>query len=656
MRLTQNQLEAWRSAKAHLLLPIVYVRGFAMTGGEIEDTSADPFNGFNIGSMLLRTAWTGDSARHVFESPVLRLSQPPYGYRLAFSDGIRGLDVDQKQELRERAEALRGKRNDGNASESPFGIVAIYRYYDAASHAFGDGTRPGMETYGWGLGRLVVDLLEATGAPGVYLVAHSMGGLVARTFLQNESVLDDTHPDATVRLLASAEEKARAASLAAVKALIDREPRPLRIAQEQWSNARKSVRRLFTYGTPHNGITVQGGIGNTLLGPVDALLGLELSNFESDRMKVYLGNPPEANSLGNTFDIGNVFCVVGTGASDYPVAAGFSRRLVGQLSDGLVETDNAVVHGPVPRGAEGAGGADAAENTVLAAHAHMRRAHSGPYGMVNSEEGFGNLSRFLFGDARIDGDLLVRRIDLPPQLESIKDTQNVRASYTFETALRVRGERWVMTERLARDGSAIFRQYDELFPEQQHRRLTLPENRKETDEAMAARRQRHRRVDLFSAFLDTRLRTLDDTPERVAGHELHGTLGFALRLRIAVPDYEVDGSFWRKNHYEGSALFDRDLVFLAFPDPAVPGGWGLAWGDNAADPTNDRLRIITETTAAEPQDVPDLRADPAPRGAGGYRRNPDDSVEFWIPLREDGPPAFHAWLRLTARIWNAPTP
>ena len=41
----------------------------------------------------------------------------------------------------------------------------------------------------------------------------------------------------------------------------------------------------------------------------------------------------------------------------------------------------------------------------------------------------------------------------------------MRASYTFETALRIRGERWVMTERLARDGSAIFRQYDELFPE-----------------------------------------------------------------------------------------------------------------------------------------------------------------------------------------------
>src|SRR5437588_12650319 len=101
MRLTSAQLLSWQRAKAKLLIPIVYLRGFAMTGGEIEETSADPFNGFNIGSTLLRTAWTGDAARHVFESPVLRLSQPPYSYRVAFRDGIRGLDTDQKWELRD---------------------------------------------------------------------------------------------------------------------------------------------------------------------------------------------------------------------------------------------------------------------------------------------------------------------------------------------------------------------------------------------------------------------------------------------------------------------------------------------------------------------------------------------------------------------------
>ena len=54
-------------------------------------------------------------------------------------------------------------------------VIAIYRYYDVDSHLLGEGKRAGMETYGWGLGRLIVDLLKATKSTGVYLVAHSMG-------------------------------------------------------------------------------------------------------------------------------------------------------------------------------------------------------------------------------------------------------------------------------------------------------------------------------------------------------------------------------------------------------------------------------------------------------------------------------------------------
>jgi pimeloyl-ACP methyl ester carboxylesterase len=615
MPLKVDQLIAWTKAKAHLLVPIVYVRGFAMTGGEIEETSADPFNGFNIGSTLLRTVWTGETARHVFESPVLQLSQPPYSYRVAFSDGVRGLDNDQKEELKGWREALvsQGEPALGNVpAQSPIAVLAIYRYYDAASRTFGDGNRPGMETYGWGLARLILDLLDATGASRVYLVAHSMGGLVARTFLQNERVLDDSDP-------------ATGGRCSAVATLLEREPK-LRISLEDWTRARSSVRRLFTYGTPHNGISGHGGLGNWLLSPVDALLGLEMSNFDRKRMLEYLGNPPEPNSLGNEFDAKNTFCLVGTAASDYPVAAGFSRRLVGQLSDGLVEIDNAIVHGPdtsIPGG------------TVLAARAYVHRAHSGPYGMVNSEEGFGNLSRFLFGDLRVEGDLLVQVIDLPPDLQTLKEQAannhtdaGIRASYSFETALRVRGERWVMTERTARNGSGIFRRYDELFP---------------GNGRGLGERERHRRLELFSAFLDTRLRTLDGAPDIVKGKELHGTLGFALRLRVAVPEYEVEGNSWRHHHYEGSALLDQDLCFLAFEDPTLVGGWGLAWGPNVADPTNSRLQIVNDTITTEPEQVTE----------SACRRDLPDAVEFWIPVIESGPPAFSAWLRLTARRWNA---
>ena len=34
----------------HPYHPIIYVRGFAATSGEIEDTVSDPYTGFNIGS------------------------------------------------------------------------------------------------------------------------------------------------------------------------------------------------------------------------------------------------------------------------------------------------------------------------------------------------------------------------------------------------------------------------------------------------------------------------------------------------------------------------------------------------------------------------------------------------------------------------------
>jgi hypothetical protein len=207
-----------------------------------------------------------------------------------------------------------------------------------------------METYGWGLG-LVLDLLETTEAPGIYLVAHSMGGLVARTFLQNDAVPDgSTHP---------AEER-----FAAVAKLLEREP-VLRILQQEWDRARQSVRRLFTYGTSPNGIRVR--VGSAILTRLSrCATGPRNVEFRTRRMREYLGGPPEPNSLDGKFDIENTFCLVGTAASDYPVAGGFSRRVVGQPSDG------------------------------------------------NSEEAFGSLSRFLFGDLRVDGDLLVRTIELPP--------------------------------------------------------------------------------------------------------------------------------------------------------------------------------------------------------------------------------------------------
>jgi hypothetical protein len=607
MKLSAERVRAWQKAKADLLLPVVYLRGFALAAGEIDETAADPFNGFNVGSVLLRTGWTGDAARHVFESPVLRLTQPPFNYRLTFSDGIRGLNVEAREELEDWRRFLTDQQDAlGSPSQA---VIAIYRYYDVDSHLLGEGKRVGMETYGWGLGRLIVDLLKATKSSGVYLVAHSMGGLVARTFLQNEIVLDENHPTL-------------GKNCDAVKALLDGK-RAGPVSQNDWTSARAAVRRFFTYGTPHNGISGQGGLGNSLLGALGAITGFEIDNFSRSRIQTYLGSPA-ANSLDGKFPIDKTFCLVGTGSSDYPAAGGFSRRLVGERSDGLVEVDNAYVWGPDP---------NAPGHTALAARAYVRRAHSGPYGMVNSEEGFGNLSRFLFGNARVDGNLSVRQLDLPPALQTERTANpglKINASYSIETFLRVRGESWAMTERLAQNGSAVFRRYDELMGKDDPADMGLTEKQRQEKEW-------NRTVELFTAYLDTQLRTDPTREEKVQGTVVKGTMGFAMRLRVAVPDYEVDGRLWRVNHYEGSALLDQDFVFLVFEEE--PENWGLAWGLNRPDSGSDDLEIVR----------PSAQDATAEDGTTAFRRVQNGMLQFWLPIQNQGPPTFRAWLRLTAR-------
>ncbi|MGE1095289.1 hypothetical protein ACQJ1J_29750, partial [Pseudomonas zeae] len=68
--------------------PIIYVRGYAMSRGEIDETTADPFCGFNLGSTMYRA--TPNKAerprKYVFESPVVRLASE-YQYQDVYEDG-----------------------------------------------------------------------------------------------------------------------------------------------------------------------------------------------------------------------------------------------------------------------------------------------------------------------------------------------------------------------------------------------------------------------------------------------------------------------------------------------------------------------------------------------------------------------------------------
>src|SRR6185369_11439627 len=103
-----------------------------------------------------------------------------------------------------------------------------------------------------------------------------------------------------------------------------------------------------------------------------------------------------------------IFCMVGTNRSDYNVAAGLSRTFAGNGSDGLVRIANASLWGVNSQG----------KFSTPSATAYCFRSHSGRYGIVNSEEAYQNLVRFLFGDVRVDVWVDVDDVRVPQELES----------------------------------------------------------------------------------------------------------------------------------------------------------------------------------------------------------------------------------------------
>jgi len=452
--------------------PIVYVRGYAMTQGEIADTVATPYMGFNLGATKVRQDWEGKVARHIFESPLIRLMKD-YGYRDTYADGT------------ERTGTLDPKS------------IVIYRYYEQADKDLGTGDVPSVLDAARGLGKLILQLreqvcgsdAEALTAFKVYLVAHSMGGLVCRCFLQNPEAGSD--------------------------------------------EARALVDKVFTYATPHNGIEMAGL-------NVPKFMGLwDMDNFNRQRIARYLkldGNPTRVDTLDGKFDPERFFCLIGTNHRDYDVAWGMSRKLAGEMSDGLVKIENAAVHG-APR-------------------AFVYRSHSGHYGIVNSEEGYQNLVRFLFGDVRVDGVLEVEALPLPPSVRREYEAgKEVRASYYFEATVAPRGATtYKLTERRKETSSAILRKFDDLL-KLENTDLNAP-----------------RSPVLFSVFLDTKQITVGKT------------LVFAVDIAVSATDYVVGDAFWNNQRIEGEYLFRNTIVIRA---KQTDNGWEVrynmaddAWAEN----------------------------------------------------------------------------
>lgn len=108
---------------------------------------------------------------------------------------------------------------------------------------------------------------------------------------------------------------------------------------------------------------------------------------------------------------------------------------------------------------------DASGNLIENSHqevatAYAFRSHSGYYGIVNSEESYQNLVRFLFGDVRVDIHLEIEKVSLPVGVEqAIVKGETLEAGYQFEFLATPKGKRWFLTRRQSVEDSPACRSH-----------------------------------------------------------------------------------------------------------------------------------------------------------------------------------------------------
>jgi hypothetical protein len=516
------------------LHPIIYVRGYAMTRGEINETTADPFCGFNVGSTVFRaTADRGAPPRKfVFESPVVRLAKD-FGYRDVYVEG-----------------------EDTVAHETwdrgiPRQSVIVFRYYDDASTLLGRGVTPGIEAFAVELGRLIARVRERATWQGkavphdefrCYLVAHSMGGLVCRAFLQNP----ECDPE----------------------------------------GVRHHVDKLFTYATPHNGIDVAGANIPGWLEKND------IDNFNRTRMAKYLALEPLLEKTDRVdwlpearFPSERVFCLIGTNRADYEAAQGLSRTFVGHGSDGLVRIENAFVCGT----------RDGAPSQPTA-KAFVYRSHSGYFGIVNSEEAYQNLTRFLFGDVRVDIWLDIDELRLPEAVERAAGNRTVDALYQIEVLASPRGKLWYLTRRMAEEDSVACLRHQEFLAAGKPVSLHLS-----------------------TVFLANRARVRPERP----------SLAYSMTLGIRVPDYEIERRLWLDEHYEGGYIY-RDALVIELVPPGDGGSeWTVEYDWQKDSLTKARTRVSVHELGKE-------------------------KAEVAIPFERATQPGASGRVRFVVDLWNRP--
>jgi hypothetical protein len=164
------------------------------------------------------------------------------------------------------------------------------------------------------------------------------------------------------------------------------------------------------------------------------------------------------------------------------------------------------------------------------AKAFTFRSHSGYFGIVNSEEAFQNLTRFLFGDVRVDLWLDIEDIRLPTAVQVEADAgRSVNALYQIEVLASPRGKLWYLSRRTAEEDSVA------CVPHASWKEVKAQY--------------------LSSIFLANRAKV---NPKR-------RSLAYSLTLGIRAPDYEIERRLWVNEHYEGGYLFRNALILEMVP-------------------------------------------------------------------------------------------
>ena len=500
-------------------LPIIYVRGYAGPTSGIDMQVDDPFYGFNSGATHVRVGGDGNPTFYQFEGPMLRLM------------------IDEQYQL-----LVHGDQHafllDAPPGSLPAATLWVYRFYDQAATTFVPQPHLGVvervftalhrhvsadgfdiETAAAGLYDLIDLVLRKTkDADRVIVVAHSMGGLVARCMMQKICLLPDKRDPDHSR---------------------DRQP------------AKKLISKFFTYGTPHGGISFDVGALNwaeQAFGPAGSDIFAPAKMYGYLTKDAHFGDLPANGSNWDpqlipedVFDPADIFCLIGTDPSDY----GLSRVVVGPKSDGLVRIEHAYVRG--------------------ANRAYVYKSHSGTYGEVNSEEGYQNLRRFLFGrwKVQVSFDGLP---GYPADMEKRPESDRWPV-WQADMRMAIRGLPVVVSEQLAAHWCPI------QLNEELRRSGDAPDHP----------------VPLVTTFL--RGTTDDDGGDPAHG----GRARYSLSLRV----YQLDeraGAFRFADHLEQVPDWSDSLIVDVGPDNAGTGlqAW-LAWNSRvrgsiaAFDPITDGL-------------------------------------------------------------------